>query len=252
MPNPTLRKASRPRIIGIIPARGGSKSIPKKNIARLGRKPLLAYMLNVALESRMLATVVVSSDDDEILAVARRCGKGRKAVCLKRPPELAQDDSPSLPTVKHAVEVMEQAEGAPYDYVVMLQPTTPLLTVEDLDGALRKLVETGADAVMSVNDVTEYHPVKLKRITGDDRLVPYVPSLKEKQFTRQKLDRVYKRNGAIYASRRDVVMRKNQLYGEGKNTRPYVMPPERSVDINHPIDLLHARVIMKHGTSPKK
>lgn len=237
--------SEKPSILGVIPARGGSKSVPMKNITSLAGKPLISYMLNAVLDSGMVTDVVVSSDDEKILAVAKEYGRG-KVELIERPPELAEDSTPSLPVVKHAVESMEKKRGAPYDYVVMFQCTTPLATADDVAGALTLLAESEADAVMSVFKTNESHPVKAKKLSPEGRLTQYIEGLAENQFTRQKLEPVYRRNGAVYASRRDVVMLQDKLYGgDDIDTRGYVMPEERSVDINSPIDLLVAEAILK-------
>jgi len=247
------KKNKKPRIIGIIPARGGSKGVPRKNIRPLLGKPLISYMLQAALGSKYLTTVVVSSDDNEILAVAKKYGMvgSRKVVLIKRPKELARGSSPSLPTIEHAVNKIEKEEGEPYDYVVMLQLTTPLTTSQDIDGTLKKLVDTKADAVMSVFKSNDMHPAKMKKITKDDKLTQYVDGLKEVQNTRQKFISVYKRNGAIYASKRSVVMKKGQLYGQSKNTRPYIIPRERSVDVNDMTDFIILESMIKYFAKNK-
>ncbi len=237
--------SSKARILGVIPARGGSKSIPRKNITPLGGKPLISYMVEAVLESGMVDDLVVSSEDDEILAVAKKYGEG-KVRLVKRPSELAEDDTPSLPVVKHAVLELEKERGKPYDYVVMFQCTTPLVAPDDIKNAISLLIESGADSVMSVFKTNESHPMKAKRLLPDGRLVQYVEGLDETQFTRQKLEPVYRRNGAVYASRRDVVMLKDKLYGgDDIDTRGYVMPEERSVDINSPVDLIVAEALLK-------
>lgn len=243
-----MNKQHQPQIIGIIPARGGSKSVPYKNIKPLAGIPLLVYMLKAALGSKFLTRVLVSSEDKKILAVARKYG-GPKTV-LARPKRLALDSTPSLPVIKHAVKKIESREGSFFDYIVMLQPTTPLVTSRDIDAALHKLIRTKADTVVSVYQVNDSHPVKMKKIVKD-RLVPYFPGIKEVVFRRQDLDPVYKRNGGIYASKREVVMRQGLLYG-GRITRPYVMPSERSVDVNSHVDFLVLEAIVRQNSTKKR
>jgi len=240
-----MKAADEPRTIAIIPARGGSKSVPRKNIKPLGGKPLIAHMLGAALGASRVSVVAVSSEDAEILAVAREFGDGRVEL-IERPPELAEDHSPSLPVIQHAVREAEKKHGR-FDYVVMLQLTTPFIRAEDLDEALRILVATGADTVLSVHQVNDHHPIKLKRITEDGRLVQYIEGLHEYENTRQKLDPVYRRNGGIYAHKRDVVMEQGLLYGaDHVDTRPYVMSDERSIDINSMADFLAAEAIHRY------
>jgi N-acylneuraminate cytidylyltransferase len=242
----------KPSVVAIIPARGGSKGVPRKNIKMLAGKPLIAHMLAAALQSKYITTLAVSSEDDEILRTAQKWGRD-KTVLIKRPKKFAKDKSPSLPVIEHAVKKLERARGEPFDYVVMLQCTAPLTATEDIDGCLHKLVTTGADSVMSVVQINHTHPVKIKRVTGDDRLIQYVSNMPERQFTRQQLDRAYQRNGAIYASKRDIVIERGELYGgDHIVTRPYIVPEERSVDINNVLDFLVVEALLKQHKRGKK
>ncbi len=230
-------------MLGIIPARGGSKSIPKKNIAKLGGKPLLFYVLSAALQSRMLDVVVVSSDDDAILAIAEKYGG--KEVCLKRPKHLARDTTPDVPMLQHAVLCTEEKYKCTFDYVVQLHATTPFLSSRDIDGSLKKLLaHPSADSVVSVYRVDELHPKKLKKIV-DGKLEQYVPEIVEITTSRrQDLEPVYKRNAGIYAAKRAVVMERERVWGD--YCLAYEMPRERSFDINNPIDLIVAEAVLKH------
>lgn len=229
-------------ILGIIPARGGSKSVPKKNIFPLGGKPLLAYILEAALKSSRLSRVVVSSDDDEVLAVAEEYGG--PDVLLKRPATLADDKAPDVPTLQHAVRALEERHGATYDYVVQLHATTPFLTSNDIDAALGLLLETGADSVVSVFEDNDLHPKKMKRIV-DGRLEQYVPEVPEGSTSRrQDVDPVYKRNAGLYASKRHIVMDDSLVWGPW--CVPYIMPRERSVDINDALDFVIAEAVLNH------
>jgi CMP-N-acetylneuraminic acid synthetase len=226
-------------ILGVIPARGGSKSVPRKNLADLLGKPLIAYTIEAAKNSRRLSHYVVSSEDAEILEVAKRLGAPAPFV---RPQELASDQAPSLPVVQHAVREMERIEGLTFDYVVLLQPTTPMRRGDDIDAALDKLIATGADSVISMCDVGAYHPARMRRIV-DDRLVELPVKEPREMARRQDLPPVYIRNGAIYAARRDLVMLKNSMVGD--DCRAFVMPEERSVNIDGRLDLLMAEILMR-------
>jgi len=231
-------------ILGVIPARGGSKSVPRKNIALVHGKPLIAYTIEAAQRSRLLTHFLVSSDDPEIIAVARKCGA---SVPFVRPAELATDVAPSLPVVQHAVGEMERMHGISFDYVVLLQPTTPLRLPEDIDAALEKLVATGADSVISVCDVGAYHPARMRQIV-DDRLVELPIREPKEMARRQDLPQVFIRNGAIYAVKRDVVMLQNTMSGDV--CRPYIMPEERSVNVDSMLDLLLAEILLRPPTLP--
>jgi CMP-N-acetylneuraminic acid synthetase len=225
--------------LGVIPARGGSKSVPRKNIALVHGKPLIAYTIEAAQRSRLLTHFLVSSDDAEIIAVARQYGA---PVPFVRPAELATDTAPSLPVVQHAVGEMERLHGLTYDYVVLLQPTTPLRLPEDIDLALEKLAATGADSVISVCDVGAYHPARMRQIV-DDRLVELPIREPKEMARRQDLPPVYIRNGAIYAVKRDVVMLGNSMSGE--DCRAYIMPEQRSVNVDSQLDLLLAEILLR-------
>ena len=218
------------RVLGVIPARGGSKGVPRKNIAPILGKPLIAYTIEAALASRLLTDVIVSTDDEEIARVARQYGA---EVPFMRPAELATDSAQAIPTIQHAVREMEKLRSWRYDAVVMLQPTTPLRNAEDIDECLKKLFATDADSVISVVEVGGYHPVRMKRIV-DDQLVDYAEEEIENR-PRQELPPVYLRAGSVYATRRDVLMVQNSF--KGRISRPYVIPPERYANIDTAIDL---------------
>jgi CMP-N-acetylneuraminic acid synthetase len=226
--------------LGVIPARGGSKSVPRKNIALLHGRPLIAYTIEAARASRRLTHFLVSSEDPEIIAVAADCGA---PVPFVRPAELATDVAPTLPVVQHAVREMERMEGIIFEIVVLLQPTTPLRCAQDIDAAVAKLIDTGADSVVSVVDVGAYHPARMRQIV-DDRLVELPMREPREMLRRQELPPVYIRNGAVYAVRRQVVMEQNSLIGQV--SRPYIMPEERSVNIDSRLDMLMAEILLSN------
>jgi CMP-N-acetylneuraminic acid synthetase len=227
--------------LGVIPARGGSKSVPRKNIAMLNGKPMIAYTNQAAQGSQRLTDFVVSSEDAEIIRVAQQYGAPAPFV---RPEELATDDAPSLPVVQHAVRKMEALKGVKYDVIVLLQPTTPLRRPEDIDAVIDKLVSTGADSVVSVCDVGAYHPARMRKIE-DDRLVELPVREPREMLRRQDLPPVYIRNGAVYAVRRQVVMEQNSMIGQV--SRPYIMPENRSVNVDSPLDFRLAEILLGQG-----
>ncbi len=230
-----------PRILAIIPARGGSKSVPKKNIKPLGGKPLLYYMLNAALKSALLTKVVVSSDSDEILAVAEKYGG--KDILLKRPKELAEDTTPDVPMLQHAVWEMEKRDGKQFDYIVQLHVTTPFFTPTDVDNALAILLShPEADSVVSVYELTDFSPPKIKKIV-DGKLAQYFSDTEELSTSRrQDREPAYKRNAGLYASKRTVVMDAGRVFGDV--CMPYIMPEEQSVDINNQFDFVIAEATL--------
>ena len=228
------------RAIGVIPARGGSKSVPRKNIVPLLGKPLVAYTIEAALASQLLTDVVVSTEDEEIAKVCRVLGA---QVPFMRPAELATDTAPSLPVVQHAVREMEERTGQPYDVVVKLQPTTPLRLATDIDAGIQLLLDTGADSVISVVDVGGYHPLRMKRIVGENILINYVDQGHEDMRPRQQLPPVYIRSGDLYIARRNGVMEQNTMVG--RDCRAYVIPPERSVNVDTEFDLILAEYLLR-------
>lgn len=214
------------RALGIIPARGGSKGVPHKNIRLVGDRPLIAYTIQAAAGSQWLTRYLVSTDDDAIATVARDL----QSPVLMRPPELAADDTPMVPVVQHALRVLA-ASGDRYDVVAVLQPTTPLRESADIDNSLRLLADTGADSVISVYRVDDHHPARMYRLV-EGCLQPYDPEPPGR--LRQALPPVYHRNGAIYACWARLLER-NTLIGE--RVRPYIMPRARSINIDEELDL---------------
>lgn len=221
-------------VLGIIPARGGSKGVVRKNIRQVGGKPLIAYTIQAALASEHLTHFVTSTEDEEIATVAQSLG----CCVVMRPLELAADTTPMLPVVDHALSVVEQSEGA-QDYVVLLQPTAPLRTAQDVDAAITLLFKTGADSIVSVYQVEDHHPSRMYRLKKG-RLVAYEPEPAGR--LRQELPPVYHRNGAIYACRRSLLQERRTLIGP--DTRPYIMPRERSINIDDELDLSFADLLL--------
>lgn len=227
------------RSLGVIPARGGSKSVPRKNLRPLLGRPLVAYTIEAAHASKLLTDAVVSTEDEEIAAVCRALGA---RVPFMRPVELAGDLTPSWPVVQHAVNEMERITGQPYDIVMLLQPTSPLRTSEDIDACIQMLIDTGADSVVSVVEAP-HHPFRMKRVVGDNILINYIDQGFEDMRPRQALPPVYVRSGDIYVSWRKVVMEQDTVVG--RDCRAYFIPPERYADIDSEFDFLWAEYVLK-------
>lgn len=220
----------RTTILGIIPARGGSKRIPKKNIVLINNKPLIYWTIRAAKKSKRLDDFVVSSDSAAILSVAKMYGAQSP---FRRPKILARDTTPSLPVIQHALLAMEKINGKQYTHVVILEPTSPLRLGSDIDGAIEKAIRTKADSVISVYRLEDIHPVRTKKIVRD-QLLPF--SIPEHEGTRrQDLAPAYYRNGAVYVISRKTLLEMNSLWG--KVSRPYIMPEERSIDIDSSVSL---------------
>jgi N-acylneuraminate cytidylyltransferase/CMP-N,N'-diacetyllegionaminic acid synthase len=231
-------RMNKPNIIAVILARGGSKGIPRKNLADLGGKPLVAHMITHALNTSTHMDVVVSTEDEEISEAAKQFGA---QVPFMRPKELAKDDVPSLPAVQHAVKEMEKREGHFYDLVVYLQPTAPLCRPQDIDTCVNKLLEDSVlRSAVTITEV-ETHPFKMKRLIESKHLINFVEQGFEDMRPRQSLPKVYRRAGSVYASRRDVVMNNNTLVGEP--CLGVLVPKETAFDIDTPLDLEMARLI---------
>lgn len=217
-------------VLALIPARGGSKGIPRKNIAPIAGRPLIAWTIAAALAARVDA-VVVSTDDADIAEIARAAGA---SVPFLRPAALAQDDTPGLDPVLHALDMLPG-----YEQVMLLQPTSPLRTAADIDAALA-LGRADALSVVSVTEAAT-HPYWTYTLDGEGRMVPLVDA--DKGARRQDLPVVHALNGAIYLA--DAAwLRAGRRFVDG-GTRAYVMPPERSVDIDTPFDWLVAEALLK-------
>lgn len=228
------------RTLAIVTARGGSKGIPRKNLVPLLGKPLLAYTAEAALAAKQLTRIVLSTDDEEIAHVGRSCGLD---VPFMRPPELARDETPTIPVLQDVVRKLELA-GESYDAVFTLQPTTPLRRPEDIDGAIELLERTGADSVISFVDVGERHPARMKFITPDGRVIdpPFTEQFEGQR--RQDLPPLYLREGSIYLTRRAVLMEQNSL--RGRDCRAWIVPQERACNIDIPFDLFIAEQMLRY------
>lgn len=225
-------------IVGLVTARGGSKSIPRKNVKPLAGKPLIAWTVEAALQSCGLNRVIVSTDDNEIAQVAQEWGA---EVPFMRPSELAQDDSPHIAVVEHAIRWLATHDNLRPDYIMTLQPTSPLRTAGDIDAAIQIAETHTAIAVVSVCEMG-HHPYLSKRILPDGTLADFVSS-DIAYMRRQALPPAYVLNGAIYLNYCESLLH-NQTFLP-QCTYAYIMPLERSLDIDTPWDLYLADLILK-------
>lgn len=219
------------RVLGIIPARGGSRGIPRKNIALVLGKPLLAYTAEAAKRSRQLTRTVLSTDDSHIAEVGMSAGL---EVPFMRPDYLSGDDVPTIPVLQDVVRRLE-AQAEHYDAIFTLQPTNPLRRPEDIDGAIELLEKTGADSVISFVAVGDKHPARMKQISDDLRVSdpPFAEDFEGQP--RQTLPKYYLREGSVYLTRRDVLMERNSL--KGRDCRAWLIPEERAANVDSPFDL---------------
>jgi CMP-N,N'-diacetyllegionaminic acid synthase len=228
------------KVLAITLARGGSKSVPKKNIKLLSGMPVIAHTILEALKSNLINKYVVSTDDNEIQKIALSYG----AECpFLRPAEFATDTASSVAALRHAVDWIEREEGVQYDYVIELMATNPMKTVDDIDRCIKKLIDTGADSVIAVHRLDDHHPARIKKIV-DDRIVDFCVPEKLESRRQDLTPDAYIRSGSIYALRRDHLMVQGQRYGSVES-RPYILPPERAVNIDSEIDFLIAEQILK-------
>lgn len=227
-------------VLAVIPARGGSKGVPRKNIRLVGGKPLIAYTIEPALAVKdRLHRLIVSTDDAEIADVATRYGA--EAPFL-RPADLGGDKVPMVPVLQHAVRTIEKMDGIHLDWVLLLQPTCPFRSQEDILAALDLAAAGGCDLVISVVRVLAHHPILMKKIEND-QLLPFV--IEEKEGTRRQdyTPPAYMRNGSIYLTRRDNLMENNSIWGQV--IRPYIMPEERSVNVDSELDMKLVEFILQ-------
>lgn len=236
--------ANKKKILGITLARGGSKSILKKNIKEIAGKPLIFYTINEALKSKYISRYIVSTDDAEIQKISLKYGAESPFL---RPKKYSQDNSSSVIALQHAVRWIELKEGVKYDYVVELMATNPLKNVFDIDCSIEKLINTKADSVIAIHLLEDHHPLRIKKIIND-RIVDFcLPEVLESR--RQDLrPKAYVRSGSIYALNRDYLMNHSQRYGS-KNSRPYILPPERSINIDSENDFLLAELLINKITN---
>jgi len=230
------------RTLAIVPARGGSKRVERKNLARLGGRTLVRRALDTALAAGCFDTVALSSEDHEILAEAG----GLDVLALERPPELADDTARSFDVARHALGAAEADHGrGPFEAVAVVQATSPFTAFEDLVATLRLLAESGAGSAVSIARVeSAVHPLKLKRLEGD-RLLPW---LEEDAMTpSHELPELWVRNGSVYVTRREVI---DAGVFIAEDVRGHPMPAERSYDVDTPLDLAFAEFLVERGVVP--
>lgn len=215
------------KILGLIPARGGSKTIPRKNLKLLAGKPLIAWTIEESHKSQYIDRLILSSEDAEIISVAQKWGC---EVPFIRPAELAEDDTPSIETVIHAINKI----GESYDYIVLLQPTSPLRSVNDIDDCIGYCVQKDADVCISVS-VVEKNPYWMYTLNQAGKLISLLQS--ETYISRrQDLPPIYAPNGAIYIAKTEYIKKEKHFLTE--HSLAYIMTPENSWDIDNELDFL--------------
>jgi CMP-N,N'-diacetyllegionaminic acid synthase len=225
------------KYLAVIPARGGSKRLPRKNILNFGGKPLIAWSIDEAKKSKYIAKTLVTSDDTEILNIAKKYG----AEVLQRPSELSSDSSTTYEALEHAINSLEQE----YEYIVLLQPTSPLRTSKHIDEAIELLESKDADAVISVCEVE--HPVGWSMtLDEDDDMSEFVKNIDTRRSQEQ--EKHYRLNGAIYICKTKKLLEKKSFFLE-ENIFAYKMQREDSVDIDEELDFKLANLLLESRLS---
>ncbi len=224
-------------ILGLIPARGGSKRIPGKNLKQIGGRTLLQHAISQAEKSRYITRIIVSSDDAAILDHAACAG----AETLKRPAELAADETPGIAPVIHAIEALD----GDFTHVVLLQPTSPLRNADDIDSAIALCLDNDAPAAVSVSPVRE-NPAWMFRLDSARRMTPLLDGVTPARS--QDLPEYFALNGAVYVAKTQTVLQQRAFLVPG--TLASVMPVERALDIDLPDDLDRARQLMEPVPKP--
>jgi len=235
-------RTDRPRVLAVIPARGGSKRLPRKNILKIGEHPMIAYSIMVVKEASRVTDWLVSSEDDEILEVARKYGA---PVPFKRPAHLATDTVRNIDVVLHALEFMEKEKGKTYDIIVLIQPTTPIRDASHIDEAVERLWQSDCPSLAAVKGPFQKRDPILKRIDGNGNLVPYCadPEMNQREP-------FYVYNAALYAVKRDYFLKEKRFISEKQV--PLVMDKYHSTDVDELADLLVAEAYLEQLRKSEK
>jgi len=223
--------------LAVIPARGGSKGLPGKNIKILSGKPLIAYTIETAINSNVFDKIIVSTDDPNIAEISKRFGV---EVPFLRPEYLATDTATSMDVIIHAVNWLED-NNEKFEYVMKLQPTSPLRTAEDIINSFELLEKKNADSIISVSKC-EDHPLWTNTLDDTLSMEDFVnEEIKDKN--RQELEDYYKLNGVIFLSKTKKLLSTKDWYGD--NSYAYIMESVRSIDIDNIIDFKLAEILIK-------
>jgi len=220
-------------ILAIIPARGGSKGIPRKNIKELAGKPLIAWTIEEAKKSKYIDRLILSSDDEEIITVAKEWGC---EVPFVRPKELATDSSPSIDFVLHAINNIDKQ----FDYICLLQPTSPLRNVDDINNCILYCIDNNSNSCVTISEV-EKHPYYMYELSKNNNLIKVLPNTGV--LRRQDLPKIYEVNGSVYLNNVDF-LKLNKIFID-KSTNGYIIPKERAVDIDSDLDWKICELILK-------
>lgn len=229
--------SKRPSVLAIIPARGGSRGIPRKNVRLLCGKPLIAYTIETALSSKLIDRVVVSTEDEEIAGISKEYG----AEVIKRPEELARDDSPTIDVVMHVLNWFEE-KNEYFDIVVLLEPTSPLRKENDLDSAVRLFIQNidEADSLISLGEIHLENPHIVKTVEGG--VVKPLIGTTRRFYQRQQLPKAYFPYGVVYMSKAETLKKYRTFYQE--RTIPYLIERWQNYEIDDVCDLICVEAIL--------
>ena len=225
------------RVVALIPARGGSKGIKNKNIVDICGKPLIAYTIEAARQSRYLDRIIVSTDSESIMQVAIKYGAD---VPFLRPKQLASDTASTLEVVLHLIEYLAKA-GDVYNTLMLLQPTSPLRSTEEIDGALEKYCNNGLKSLVSVSEVTD-PPILMRYIVDKTHMENLLSG--NSTIRRQDMEKIYRVNGSIYINNIKEIHNETSFKD---NEIPYIMKKEHSVDIDEYVDIERVKFYLKEG-----
>jgi CMP-N-acetylneuraminic acid synthetase len=239
-------------VLGVITARKGSKGLKKKNILSLFEKPVIYYTIEKALKSKLINKLVVSTEDEKIAKIVGRYG----VEVIKRPKNLAKDSSPIEDVLRHTVEFLE-TQNYIADLVVLLYANVPVRSNSIIDRAIRKIIETDADAVMSITDVRKFHPYWFLKINKQNKIQPFISgNIYKKGYRRQTLPRLFIHDSAVLVVKRNILMKnklKTKLYScFGNDIRGIYQRPEETVEIDDLFDLKLAEAILRYNKIKNK
>lgn len=228
------------KIIAIIPARGGSKGIPKKNIVEINGKPLISYTIDVAKKSKLIDRIIVTTDNNEIAEISKKYGA---EVPFIRPSDLAEDHVPTYPVIRHTLNWLDENENYKPDLIVILEPTFPIRTPDEVDIAINKIQkDEEADSLRSVIEPFQ-NPFKMWKIKNK-YLTPLIETGNDSyEKPRQTLERIYWQNGHIYISRYETIMNKENIHGD--KILPYILDESKFIDVDTKKDLELLRKVIK-------
>lgn len=229
-------------VLFVIAARGGSKGVPRKNIKKIGELPLIAYKINAAKKVGMDKRIIVSTDDDEIAEVALSYGA---EVPFIRPQELSTDTASSVDVVEHALKWVLENDDKVYDYVCLLEPSSPFATSNDLEKALELIISRDADTLLGMKEV-EVSSKYIHQLDSNGGLSKFFDVIQNmKSVRRQDQEKEYTMNGCMYIAKIDYFLKNKSFHSE--KSLPYIMPPEKSIEIDSMSDYMYACFLVKEG-----